>query len=502
MLARRILALPVDGRPVVRAQVVDLLATAGWSLIVPNVGMLGHFRDAANCDALALWLNEGADTADGFVLSLDMLLYGGLVPSRFIEVDRSTLAARLATIKTLKTRFPQKPIYAFIATMRLSNNNVNEEEKTYWNKFGTLIWQWSFYSDRFSQLGDENDQRLANHAELQIPQPIREDYLATRERNFSLTLEALQMVEDGLIDRLILPQDDTAAFGFNIAERRALEDIVTKRSLQDRVLIYPGADEVIHTLCAHMVGNLEHRPALSIYPHLSDPVGFNTLRALYEDRPISESVACQISAVGAQMATAADTADVILAIHTSGDAQGDWAMRKPLPHPHTITDAWLSALARFHAQGKPILVLDVAYANGGDPALIAALTSALPLNLLAGYAGWNTASNSAGGLAAQSVLAHGHYNTSANQQVTALRLLEDYFYQAQQRQVIRDAIDESHHPPVSLDAEVTRQFVVPANAWAAKQGLDFRVASVNMPWQRTFEIDIALAAPSRQPNNI
>ncbi len=502
MLTRRILALPVDGRPVVRAQVVDLLATAGWSLIVPNAGQLGHFRAAANCDSLATWLNEGAAAVDGFVLSLDMLLYGGLVPSRFIEVDRSTLAARLAMIKILKTRFPQKPIYAFIATMRLSNNNVNEEEKTYWDKFGTLIWQWSFYSDRFSQLGDENDQLLANHAQKQIPQPIREDYLATRERNFSMTLDALQMVEDGLIDRLILPQDDTAAFGFNIAERRRLDDIVAKRRLQDRVLIYPGADEVIHTLCAHMVSSLEQRPTLAVYPHLSDPVGFNTLRALYEDRPISESVACQISAVSAQMVTAADTADVILAIHTSGDAQGDWAMRKPLPRPHAITDDWLSALSRFHAQGKPILVLDIAYANGGDPALIAALQSTLPLNSLAGYAGWNTASNSAGGLAAQCVLAQGHYDTLANRQVTTLRLLEDYFYQAQQRQLIRDAIDELSHSPDSLDAEVARQFRVPANAWAAQQGLDFRVASVNMPWQRTFEIDIALVALNQQTNNI
>ncbi|NJR71955.1 MAG: DUF4127 family protein, partial [Gammaproteobacteria bacterium] len=101
----------------------------------------------ADRDQLAAWLLQNAGDADGFVLSLDMLIYGGLVPSRFITDSESDLLARLSSLKLLKQRYPLRPLYAFIATMRLSNNNINEEEKTYWDKYGELIWRWSFYED-------------------------------------------------------------------------------------------------------------------------------------------------------------------------------------------------------------------------------------------------------------------------------------------------------------------------------------------------------------------
>jgi Protein of unknown function (DUF4127) len=167
-------------------------------------------------------------------------------------------------------------------------------------------------------------------------------------------------------------------------------------------------------------------------------------------------------------------------------------MKKPLADQQEISKGWLADLALFFESGKPIAVLDLAYANGGDPALIAALGGVVPLNALAGYAAWNTASNSAGNLAAQCVLAHEHYNASANRKIVALRLLEDYFYQAVRRQIIRDAIDEAALSPDALRDAVEAQFIPAANAWADKHRLGFRVASIAMPWHRTFEIDIQL----------
>ncbi|MFM7531649.1 MAG: DUF4127 family protein, partial [Rubrivivax sp.] len=76
----RLLALPLDARPVVREQVVQLVAAAGWELVVPPVPMLGHLRQGADREALARWITQQAPGVSGFVLSLDMLLYGGLVP--------------------------------------------------------------------------------------------------------------------------------------------------------------------------------------------------------------------------------------------------------------------------------------------------------------------------------------------------------------------------------------------------------------------------------------
>lgn len=493
---KRIVALPVDARPVVRAQVQSLVTTAGWALVVPPLDSLGHFRVRANVEALATWLlSEGAE-ASAFVLSLDMLVYGGLVPSRFIDDDLVQLRARLGVLNLLKAKWPEKPIYAFAATMRLSNNNINEEEKPYWDKYGELIWRWSFFSDRFAIRGMPDDEQNAHHAQNLIPMHVRDDYLATRARNFAVTETALQMVEEGIIDRLVLPQDDTAEYGLNIAERRALQAKIKERGIDDHVLIYPGADEVIHTLAAYAVHHADSRRELesscAFYLLPSDAEGIGSLVARYEDRPILESIAAQIRAVGGILVDSAATADVILAVHTDGAKQGDWATRIPLANPKPISLQWLDQLVEHHQQGKPIALLDLAYANGGDPRLIAALAARMPLTSLAAYAGWNTASNSAGSAVAQCVLAKTAFVTAANQHFLCLRFVEDVFYQSMMRQDIRDAIDEASLTSDELEAQVATKFIEPANVWIRQHGFGFRVARIRLPWQRTFEIDITL----------
>ncbi|MCA3065134.1 MAG: DUF4127 family protein, partial [Rhodocyclaceae bacterium] len=183
---RRLALLPVDARPVVRAQVVQLAKAGGIELVVPPASVLGHFRQPAERDVLADWLRAQASEVQGFVVSLDMLIYGGLVPSRFIADSKESLLARLDVLRQLKQAFLHKPIYAFLATMRISNNNVNDEEKSYWDQYGELIWRWSYYSDQYQVTGDAEANVQAIAAINRIPEAIRDDYLATRARNFAV----------------------------------------------------------------------------------------------------------------------------------------------------------------------------------------------------------------------------------------------------------------------------------------------------------------------------
>jgi Protein of unknown function (DUF4127) len=496
-MSRKIVGLPVDTRPVVYSQVQSLVASSGWDLLCPPASIMGHFRVPANHDALAAWLLENATDTNGFVLSFDMLLYGGLVPSRFIEIEEVSLCNRLNVVRALKKIAPHAPIYGFVATMRISNNNVNEEEKTYWAEFGELIWQWSFYSDRFDCLQQSDDARKAATAREAIPESIRTDYLASRTRNHAITQEILALAKEGVIDRLIMPQDDTAEFGFNLRERRELQALVLAQGLGDRTLIYPGADEVMHTLCAHLVAHSEARPALRFFLIPSEPHDVTKLRALYEDRPILESLENQVKAVGGTLVTDATSADVVLAFHTQGTAQGDWAMQRALPNAHTVNHKWVQSIQADISAGRSVALVDCAYANGADPQLIGAFASLVPLKSLMAYAGWNTASNTMGAALAQCVLANVRANLNsdhlhrANQQNLALRFLEDYLYQAIVRQVVRIGL------PQVLDSEALRNhvaevFIPLANAWLRGNDFPFTVTSIALPWNRTFEIDIQL----------
>lgn len=484
---RVLVAVTVDGRPVVRSQVQDLVACAGWTLRVPEVAALGHLRTPAPRDELRAWLLQQAPEADGFVLSLDMLVYGGLVPSRFIEDSLPSLLQRLDVVRELRAAAPGKPVYAFAATMRISNNDVAEEEKAYWAEHGRRLWAWSYHGDRARQLGAADSAALALQAEAAVPTAVRENYLATRQRNLAVTRQALQLVRLGLIDRLVLPQDDTAEFGLNIAERRALQAEAAALGLVDRVAVYPGADEVMHTLCARMVGTLEQRPPLRVALAPSDPAHIGRLRALYEDRPVLESVASQVQAVGAVLTPDRAQADVLLALHTQGTAQGDWAMRVALPQRVPVDPHWLGGLQDWQRSGRPLALADLAYANGGDPWLLEQL-----LPPLSAYAGWNTASNSLGSVLSTSVLAWRRESQPTARRALALRLLEDELYQARWRQVLRDTVDEARLTAQELLTRARAIVIPPLNVWAAERRLGWRVADLRLPWDRSFEVELLL----------
>ena len=484
---RVLVAVTVDGRPAVRSQVQDLVACAGWTLRVPEVAALGHLRTPAPRDELRAWLLQQAPEADGFVLSLDMLVYGGLGPSRFIEDSLPSLLQRLDVVRELRAAAPGKPVYAFAATMRISNNDVAEEEKAYWAEHGRRLWAWSYHGDRARQLGAADSAALALQAEAAVPTAVREDYLATRQRNLAVTRQALQLVRLGLIDRLVLPQDDTAEFGLNIAERRALQAEAAALGLVDRVAVYPGADEVMHTLCARMVGTLEQRPPLRVALAPSDPAHIGRLRALYEDRPVLESVASQVQAVGAVLTPDRAQADVLLALHTQGTAQGDWAMRVALPQRVPVDPHWLGGLQDWQRSGRPLALADLAYANGGDPWLLEQ-----PLPPLSAYAGWNTASNSLGSVLSTSVLAWRRESQPTARRALALRLLEDELYQARWRQVLRDTVDEARLTAQELLTRARAIVIPPLNVWAAERRLGWRVADLRLPWDRSFEVELLL----------
>ena len=94
-MKRVLAAIPVDARPAVRSQVQELVACAGWELRMPPVSVLGRLRLPGDRDALHDWLLEQATHVDGFVLSLDMLVYGcPLSPSAAADDTRCLQAVK------------------------------------------------------------------------------------------------------------------------------------------------------------------------------------------------------------------------------------------------------------------------------------------------------------------------------------------------------------------------------------------------------------------------
>lgn len=502
----RVLLIPVDGRPVTRDIAVEVAAVAGVEVLVPPKEVLGFLKEPADLGAVQAWLAAHLPSADAVVVSLDLLGYGGLCPSRFGGITVEQVKERLAPVLGLKAKRPDLPVYAFSATMRIPAYNSDAEEPEYWATYGYDLWRHSFYDDRFQTTGDEAARAEAAAAAARVPAEVVAEFRERRARNFAMNLYALEMAEQGLLDLIVFPQDDTSEFGWNIAEQRQLRAEINRRGLGMKALIYPGADEVGLALVTRAV-NQAMSTTPRFYPFYSSTRG-PLIHARYEDRPLGETVKGQIFACGGLVADSPAEADILLAVNTPGDAQGE----SPVPEHRRFVDTagrnlpeFVARIAHYRKMGRPVAVVDLAYANGADDALIPLLGQMVDLPGLEAYAAWNTAGNSMGTVAAHAAMRQlgrqsGRLDQSAHLSFLLKRFADDYLYQFQVRTAVRAEHGVDQLTPDQLLAETTRRLEPALRAFHGQyfaQAGDLSLKAIYLPWKRSFEVGLDLEVTAR-----
>ena len=227
----KIAVIPIDNRPICYDLISDILKIDNnCEVYLPNISSLGGLLSHSNVDEIFKFI-EDLPEVDFLIVSLDTLAYGGLVSSRRCEDEFEKIKKRIEKFKNLASK-KDKKILAFSSVMRISNNNINEEEKTYWEDWGKKIFDWSFEFDKTKK-----------EPETDIPKEILEDYLKTRERNFEINKIYLSWAKEGFFDTLIFSKDDCAEFGLNVKEARELEKIIEKENIKN-AKIKTGADEI------------------------------------------------------------------------------------------------------------------------------------------------------------------------------------------------------------------------------------------------------------------
>ncbi|NJK99285.1 MAG: DUF4127 family protein [Spirulinaceae cyanobacterium SM2_1_0] len=379
------------------------------TLIVPPKSRLGVKKQPAPLDKLWAWLQASVGNCQVAILSLEMLVYGGLLPSRLHQDDTATLLNRLAGLRALKNTQPQLKILASTLIMRTPAYDSSEEEPDYYAEFGARIFRWGWLHDQQQRQGlaDAEAAELAR-VDAELPAAVLDDYRQRRQRNLRVNQEAIALVAQGVIDFLAIPQDDCARYGFTALERQQLTQAIARQRLQHRIHLYPGADEVGCTLLARAYSQHQGESP-GLYPLYSSPHGAATI-PLYEDRPLNISVPAHILAAGGQIAASPEQAAAILAVNTPGQV-----MQEAWDHPaqdityttHRNLRVFVARVASEVAVGRPVAIADVAFTNGGETELITMLDDAALWDDLLAYAGWNTCCNTLGTAIATTILGLG-----------------------------------------------------------------------------------------------
>lgn len=496
----RIALVPLDERPVNVDLPAQVAAIAGVELLAPPAAAMPDFRRPADIDALHGWLRTliAPGTLDHLVVCVDTLVHGGIIPARISDDSTATALQRLDLLRELKSAAPGLPITAASLIMRASDSYSDVEEPAYWSRCGREL----------HRLGAHLHHRLeadvagAPGTELvdagSVPDVVRSDFELRRLRNHVVNLAALGLHEEGVIAALALTADDTAPYSAGSAEQVWLRHWARALPSGPRVLMYPGADEVGAVLVARALSATLGGPTWRISCGEAD--GLERVPN-FENAPVRESIARQITASGGRLATPDETAELVLVAHAPDPARGDYFMSRP-HSDMAATEGTVRAVRAALDSGALVALADVRFSNGGDPQLVDRLADEGLLLRLASYGGWNTAGNSIGGAVAQATaLWAGHRTGTADeaaQRVALLtRILDDRAYQAGTRLAMHGDEFDGRIGPVDPATERRAIARITAELDAYLRRIlrgdqQWRVADLRLPWHRSFEIGLQL----------
>lgn len=494
--------VPIDDRPVTYELPRMLGDIAGVDVLTPPQPTLGRFLTPGDTDSIWAWLlSQRTNGAFAYVLSTDMLAYGGLIASRAPYTPDLVAQARLGRFVNLRVQRPDTPIFAFGTLMRLAPTGVA--------KIGAAADYFAAGSvsesiAEYARLPDppQTAAQTERAAQLRaaIGEPLLQAYLATRARNLVVDTSVLSyLTAPRAIDRLILGQDDAGTVGLHLRDVAALRDAIERYGIGSVAAIESGTDELgMVLISAALAQRAQWSPTISVRYSRADG---GTVQDPLELGPVDQTADSVIASSGARRVQG--NADIDLFIRVTKTSDTDEA---------AFVDAIVNDVAAKHA----VAVVDLTFLGGSNDeqkALVLALIARRAAASIDAFASWNTAANSLGTAIPEAIAAgvgrrKNTYDAAAHRRFLLDRYIDDYGY----RLIVRDAVDAD----LAARGVADHSYLLPDDAQFAENdvrsrleplgfsllqqtGIELRRPAilVRLPWPRTFEVWIDVLSSPR-----
>lgn len=395
--------LPMDSRPCSNDFVLKIARIAGYELISPPFEWYENFMAESDEEKMAQWLLEAAEKSEYLIVSIDMLLYGGLVTSMRHHLGVEPALTRLELLRKIRRKYPDIKLYAAAALHGSSNSAYTPEEMIHRSdclSYSQLSHKIFLYNR------DKDKAELAKLMKV-INREALDDYLMVRERCQQVCLVMADMAAEGVIDFISYGVNDCSVYGLHRIREQDLVARIFDRMIPNKAVVYTGTDEQCQVLLARAM--LDHqKKSLRFFPRYSCCQGESNV-PMFDDSPLGDNLRLQAFAAGCVIVDAPQEADAIFMVNTPCQSSEDY--RVPLEHarhyflPEPKHNLWdfISAINYYLKTGRRVAVADVAFANGCDIGLVRFLKKEVDIPALTCFSGWNTSSNTFGTALAHTV---------------------------------------------------------------------------------------------------
>lgn len=490
-LAKTILYVPQDDRPVDYEYTVSTAEAAGYQVLTPPAQYLSGMNFHGSPDKLMAWVDANAGKADAMVLSIDSLVYGGLVDSRKHNLPMETLTARLEKVEALHKSHKNVPIYVFSTVMRSPWAGGKGVEPDYYLTMGSDIYQLASLQAKMDEEGLNPQERNDWFAIMRrVPMEYLQDWYNRRRKNMSINYRLIDDARKGVFTYYSLGHDDNSVSTQSSLESKYLEMAGTgipKTAFGS----FPGADQLGLLLITRASNDFNnYHPKITVIYPLG---GGEKTVPRYDGQAIGKTIASHVEAIGGTMVDN-ERPDLLLAVNTPlTTSTTESANFENFPIMLQSTRDFLTQIEKAVNLDIPVSIVDMAFSNGSDNTLVYGLYQDKMMYRLAAYNGWNTASNSVGYGIAQGVLSK-YMTADAHRDMLTTQYLDNWAYQANVRdyiyrmqQKLEAGVVTQYYPTLNeeLQSRTKEQLQRYASTYL---GLDPKTVDVTLPWQRLFEV--------------
>lgn len=490
-LAKTILYVPQDDRPVDYEYTVSTAEAAGYQVLTPPAQYLSGMNFHGSPDKLMAWVNANAGKADAMVLSIDSLVYGGLVDSRKHNLPMETLTARLEKVEALHKSHKNVPIYVFSTVMRSPWAGGKGVEPDYYLTMGSDIYQLASLQAKMDEEGLNPQERNDWFAIMRrVPMEYLQDWYNRRRKNMSINYRLIDDARKGVFTYYSLGHDDNSVSTQSSLESKYLEMAGTgipKTAFGS----FPGADQLGLLLITRASNDFNnYHPKITVIYPLG---GGEKTVPRYDGQAIGKTIASHVEAIGGTMVDN-ERPDLLLAVNTPlTTSTTESANFENFPIMLQSTRDFLTQIEKAVNLDIPVSIVDMAFSNGSDNTLVYGLYQDKMMYRLAAYNGWNTASNSVGYGIAQGVLSK-YMTADAHRDMLTTQYLDNWAYQANVRdyiyrmqQKLEAGVVTQYYPTLNeeLQSRTKEQLQRYASTYL---GIDPKTVDVTLPWQRLFEV--------------
>lgn len=419
---KKIVYIPLDDRPANLDDVIVQGHAAGLEVVTPNASIIRNRMDdtgeiegtevvgtsgAVYGDPAAAgqFLQSKAAEADGFIISIDMLAYGGLIGSRRLRADGGAdypaydpqTTSLLDTIAGLKRDYPNKPIFLLDTVMRLATTTMAESLSIeVYNESRALMMKPRLAQTDFDAVLSGYDLQPDGSNYEDTVHFDKQTYYNARQHKFKTNRYVLEaLVRDAGVDFVAFGVDDASTQGVQANEIDWIEAHIDQwlggsgGQNPERAIILPDADGLGHSLMARMAAKLHAedstqpvKPVVAVRYFGRDG---SEIVNTYEYMDVHTNILRHIDIVGGTY---------------TGDGRSvsnpDYELELVALTSEDQIGAAITHLESNRAAKLPTLVVDFTRGGSAGTVVTPELLNSPATGTLFGYSAWNTAGNKIG----------------------------------------------------------------------------------------------------------